>query len=84
MVYRDFVRNRLLQDAITGLYGRLGTRLGRWMFMRFAVSVGLYVPVEHSAHENTIERNGRQRWASVDADVNDRIRGGFSNPSDRW
>jgi hypothetical protein len=26
-------------------------------------SVGLYVPVEHNANENTIEPNGRQRWA---------------------
>ena len=84
MVYRDFVSKCVLQDAITCLYGRLGTRLGRWIILRFAVSVGLYVPVEHSTRENTIEPNGRQRWPSVDADLNDRIRDGFGNPSDRW
>ncbi len=78
MVYRDFVR-KCLQEAITCLYGRLGTRLCRWMIKRFAVSVGLYVPVEHSVHENTIEPNGRQRWPSVDEDVNDRIHGGLGS-----
>ena len=65
MVYCNFVSKFLLQDAITCLYGRLGTRLGRWVIMRFAVSVGLYVPVEH-ARENTIEPNGRQRLPSID------------------
>jgi len=61
MVYCDFVRNRLSQDAIACLYGRLGTRLSRWRIMRFAIAVGLYVPVEHNAHQNTIEPNGRQQ-----------------------
>ena len=79
MVYRDFVSKCLLQDAITCLYGRLGTRLGRWMIMRFAISVGLYVPVKHSAHDNSIEPNGRQRWPSIDTDVSDRIHGGLGS-----
>ena len=76
MAYRDFVRKCLFQEAVTCLYARLGTRLGRWMIKRFAVSVGLYVPVEHCGHENTIEPNGRQRLPSIDSDVNDRIHGG--------
>lgn len=69
MVNRDLVRNCLPQDAIACFYGSLGTRLGRWTVMRFAVSVSLYVPVKHSARENTIESNGRQRWTSVNANA---------------
>ena len=47
--------------------------------MRSPVSVGLYVPVEHSDRENTIEPNGRQRSSSVDAYLNDRIHGGLGS-----
>jgi len=47
--------------------------------MRSTVSVGLYVPVEHSDHENTIEPNGRQRSSSMDAYLNDRIHGGLGS-----
>jgi len=47
--------------------------------MRSTVSVGLYVPVEHSDHENTIEPNGRQQLPSIDTDLNDRIHGGLGS-----